>query len=80
MSRLSIALCLTPVTLFVAFFLYASWIEMSGNPPSMPDVVACLDTPNPAKSVEITSNRRGRVVDRNVFGCAVYWYEGPRWD
>ncbi len=79
MSKLGIALCLTPLTLFVAFFVYGSWIQMTGNTPGMPNAVACIEGPNPAMSVEVTSNRRGSIDELNILGCTVYWYEGPRW-
>jgi hypothetical protein len=42
----------------------------------MPNVVACLETENPAMSVEVRSNRAGAIVERDVLGCSVYWYAG----
>ncbi len=79
MSKLVIATCLIPLTLFVAFFVYGLRAEITGNTLSLPRAVACIDAPNPAVSVEVTTNRRGSIDERNILGCTVYWYEGPRW-
>ena len=46
------------------------------NAVGMPNVVACLETENPAMSAEVRSNRAGAIVERNVLGCSVYWYSG----
>ena len=57
--------------LLISFFLVLRTMDM-------PNVVTCLETDNPAMSVEVTSNRLGHVVEHNVLGCKVYWYEGRR--
>jgi hypothetical protein len=44
----------------------------------MPNVVSCLDknTYGPtAMGVEVTSNRRGHIGERDAFGCTFYFYE-----
>jgi hypothetical protein len=46
----------------------------------MPNVVTCLDKnaygPT-AMDVEVTSNRRGHIVERHALGCTFYFYEPP---
>ena len=49
----------------------------------MPNVVTCLDKnaygPTPM-SVEVTSNRRGHIVERHAWGYTFYCYEPPPFD
>ena len=46
----------------------------------VPNVVSCIDKNAygpPAMGVEVTSNRRGTIAERNLFGCKLYYYEAP---
>jgi hypothetical protein len=74
MRRIEVVIALLVLmgwALLISFFLVLRTM-------GMPNVVTCLETDNPAMSVEVTSNRLGHVVERNVLGCKVYWYEGRR--
>ena len=74
MRRIEVVIALLALmgwALLISFFLVLRTMDM-------PNVVTCLETDNPAMSVEVTSNRLGHVVERNVLGCKVYWYEGRR--
>ena len=46
-----------------------------------PNAASCIEPrPGPrapAMSVEVTSNRNGHIVERNLFGCTFYFYELP---
>jgi hypothetical protein len=43
----------------------------------MPNVLACLKTHAPATIVKVESGRIGvRIVERDIFGCTLYWHVG----
>jgi hypothetical protein len=51
-----------------------------GNTWGMPQAVECVDEPTaertPAVSVEVTANRaRDYIMERNVLGCTVFFYQ-----
>jgi len=62
------------VLLMVLVALALSW--------GVPDAVACVEpeteSHTPAMSVEVTSNRNGRVAEHDLFGCTFYSYQPPR--
>ena len=65
------------LTLCAVLLVYNVWATETDYTISVPNVVACVGSPNPATKVEVTSNRAGTIDARNILGCTVYWYEGP---
>ena len=67
-------------TLVVLILLVGVGAFVMANTWGIPNVLECVDEPTedytPAMSVEVTADRaRGYIMERNVFGCTVFFYQ-----
>jgi hypothetical protein len=67
MRRIEVVISLAVLAGLVLLLSLVLVIRTTG----MPNIITCLEE-DPKMDVEV----QGHVVDREVFGCAVYWYAG----